>query len=265
MPISVELTQHTADPLAVLYVAYKQAVSLDIDRVRARIAADQITPDEIRAFIEQQAAVGHTSPYHMVEFTFRINGVSRSLTHQLVRHHVGVSFEQSSQRYVVFKHGQFPYVTPASVQAAGLRNRYDTLMNEIGSFYADAIGQGVPGEDARFVLPNATHAPITMHANLQALLHMSDLRLCTQAQWEIRDLFKQIRHAVIAAEPTLGRMLAPKCMPWRNAVCDESERAWAGCPLGGKPAQADMAYIRPHKSMIAAGRTTSNAVEDVLA
>jgi len=78
---------------------------------------------------------------------------------------------------------------------------------------------GVPGEDARFVFPNATRTNLVMTTNLRALIHMSGLRLCTMAQWEIRRLFQLIRHEVFGVSPFLGSFLAPKCVPL--GYCDE--------------------------------------------
>ena len=54
---------------------------------------------------------------------------------------------------------------------------------------------------------------LIMTVNLRQLIHMSGLRLCTMAQWEIRQLFKQIRHEIFRVSPFFGSFLAPKCVP----------------------------------------------------
>ena len=95
---------------------------------------------------------------------------------------------------------------------------------------------GVPGEDARFVFPNAARTNLVMTTNLRALIHMSGLRLCTMAQWEIRRLFQLIRHEVFAVSPFLGSFLAPKCVPL--GYCDEFANRDEHCP------------IRPHKDRV---------------
>ena len=97
---------------------------------------------------------------------------------------------------------------------------------------------GVPGEDARFVFPNATRTNLVMTTNLRALIHMSGLRLCTMAQWEIRRLFQQIRHEIFQVSPFLGAFLAPKCVPL--GYCDEMNNRDGHCP------------IRPHKDVVLA-------------
>ena len=97
---------------------------------------------------------------------------------------------------------------------------------------------GIPGEDARFVMPNATRTNLVMTANLRALIHMSGLRLCTMAQWEIRRLFQLVRHEVFNVSPFLGSFLAPKCVPL--GYCDEDRNRDEHCP------------IRPHKDNVLA-------------
>ena len=73
-------------------------------------------------------------------------------------------------------------------------------------------------------------------ANLRALIHMSGLRLCTMAQWEIRRLFQLVRHEVFSVSPFLGSFLAPKCVPL--GYCDEDRNRDEHCP------------IRPHKDNV---------------
>ncbi len=102
--------------------------------------------------------------------------------------------------------------------------------------YGELLAAGIPGEDARFVFPNATRTNLVMTANLRALIHMSGLRLCTMAQWEIRRLFQLIRHEVFAVSPFLGSFLAPKCVPL--GYCDEMGNRDEHCP------------IRPHRDAV---------------
>src|SRR6478609_6857363 len=122
-------------------------------------------------------------------FTFAISGVSRTLSHQLVRHRAGVAFDQQSQRYVKYKGAAAMLPHSIAEGDPGLRERYEEQVDGALGLYGDLLGAGVPGEDARFVFPNATRTNLVMTTNLRALIHMSGLRLCTMAQWEIRRLF----------------------------------------------------------------------------
>jgi thymidylate synthase (FAD) len=117
-----------------------------------------------------------------------------------------------------------------------LRQRYESQVEGALGLYGELLASGIPGEDARFVFPNATRTNLVMTTNLRALIHMSGLRLCTMAQWEIRRLFQLIRHEIFAVSPFLGSFLAPKCVPL--GYCDEMGNRDGHCP------------IRPHKDLV---------------
>ncbi len=88
--------------------------SADIEELR-----DQITPESAERFLNMILEIGHGSILEHSSITFGIEGVSRSLTHQLVRHRIGCSYSQKSQRYV--SEGQFEYVIPKPIA------KYDRL------------------------------------------------------------------------------------------------------------------------------------------
>ncbi|MFH0859654.1 MAG: FAD-dependent thymidylate synthase [Candidatus Altiarchaeota archaeon] len=129
---------------------------------------------------------GHLSTFEHAKATFRIEGISRACSHQLVRHR-HFSFSQESQRYV--DEEDFKYVTPDDVlRNANAREKYDSLMAEINSAYSFLLKEGVKKEDARFVLPNACETTIVVTANFRALREFIELRKTEKAQWEIREL-----------------------------------------------------------------------------
>jgi thymidylate synthase (FAD) len=81
---------------------------------------------------------GNCSPMEHISFSFGIEGVSRTLTHQLVRHRIGVSVSQKSQRYV--SEGQFEYITPDQIKDNYHTNQiYTDLMQEIQQKYNDMV------------------------------------------------------------------------------------------------------------------------------
>ena len=104
----------------------------------------------------------------------------------------------------------------------------------------------------RFVFPNATRTNLVMTTNLRALIHMSGLRLCTMAQWEIRRLFQQIRHEIFAVSPFLGSFLAPKCVPL--GYCDEMGNRDEHCPIRPHKDNVLGAWAEKAKAAKAAGR-----------
>ncbi len=105
----------------------------------------------------------------------------------------------------------------------------------------EMVEAGVPAEDARFLLPNATNTNFKITVNFQSLLHICDLRLCTRAQWEFRKVAALMRSEVMKVVPELGRYLQPKCGELRMGYCDESEKDWEACPIG---------RVRPHKDVL---------------
>ena len=187
-----------------IYTACRTCYSeLDPDEIFRRAVAGEIDPAKQQKLIAGVIESGHGSTIEHIVFTFAISGVTRTLSHQLVRHRAGLAFDQQSQRYLKYKEPS--YMVPGSIADADpvLRDRFvDELAGSL-TFYEELLDAGIPGEDARFVMPNATRTNLVMTANLRALIHMSGLRLCTMAQWEIRRLFQLIRHEVFAVSPFL--------------------------------------------------------------
>lgn len=121
---------------------------------------------------------GHQSIAETVVFTFSIEGVSRSLTHQLVRHRLAC-YSQQSQRYVNFKDKTFEYVIPDTIKKnVEAEVIYNEFMSSCKECYDKLIDIGILAEDARYVLPNATCTNINMTVNLRELIHICNLRLC---------------------------------------------------------------------------------------
>jgi thymidylate synthase (FAD) len=238
--IEVKLLDHTSDPIRSLYMAYRVAYSaLTPLQIEARIGDERITREQMLEFIEKRLETGHASPLEQVWFEFGISGVTRAFSHQFVRHHMGISFEQQSQRYVTFKGGEFPYTVPESVKKAGLDAEFNAEFDRLAELYDKLVQAGVPAEDARFVLPNATNTNFKVTVNLLELLHIADLRLCTRAQWEFRKVVALMRAEVMRKLPMLGRYMQPKCGEHRLGYCDEPYEDWQRCPIGRK---------RPHKT-----------------
>ena len=222
-----------------IYTACRTCYSeLEPDEIFRRAVAGEVDGAKQQKLIQGVIESGHGSTIEHIVFTFGISGVSRTLSHQLVRHRAGVAFDQQSQRYVKYKGAST--MLPATLEDADpeLRRRYEEQIEGSLDLYGDLLGAGIPGEDARFVFPNATRTNLVMTTNLRALIHMSGLRLCTMAQWEIRRLFQLIRHEIFNVSPFLGSFLAPKCVPL--GYCDEMNNRDGHCP------------IRPHKDVVLA-------------
>jgi thymidylate synthase (FAD) len=225
--------------LPLIYTACRTCYSeLEPQDIFGRATNGQVATEKQQDLVRRVIESGHGSTIEHINFTFAVSGVTRTLSHQLVRHRAGVAFDQQSQRYLNYKRPS--YMVPGSLTDAPeeLRDRFVAEMDDSLAFYGEMLEAGIPGEDARFVMPNATRTNLIMTANLRALIHMSGLRLCTMAQWEIRRLFQLIRHEVFTVSPFLGSFLAPKCVPL--GYCDEDRNRDEHCP------------IRPHKDNVLA-------------
>lgn len=182
----------------------------------------QSTPRE--QILHHIIKAGHWTPLEFAGFNFRVQGVSRALTHQLVRKRVGIAFCQESQRYVKCS-GGFDYVIPDSITKNGFAAAvFKRTMEDIAERYNVLLGI-VPGEDARFILPNACVSNIDVTINYHALIDLAKERLCSRAQWEIRAMVEAMKTEVKKVSPTLAGYLQPKCY-WLKR-CPEAK----GCGL----------------------------------
>ena len=163
---------------------------------------------------------GHESVLEHAVYTFEVKGVSRALTHQLVRHRVA-SYSQQSQRYVNME--DFNYVIPESIKVnENVWNEYSTLMEYISDLYREMVDKyNIPGEDARYILPNACATNIVVTMNARELLHFFALRCCNRAQWEIRELAEKMLKLCWEVSPIIFEDAGPSCV--RDGFCRESK------------------------------------------
>ena len=180
---------------------------------------EKTTDEKAKKMIRKVVGMGHLSTVEHAHFTFSVEGVSRALTHQLVRHRVA-SYSQQSQRYVSMDKGE--YVIPPSV-GSNLDSKalYTKIMDETWKAYRE-LAKTVPKEDARYVLPNACHTNITVTMNARELWHFFQLRCCRRAQWEIRMMAWKMLQEAKKAAPILFENAGPGCF---RGPCPEGEYA----------------------------------------
>ncbi|MGI6086677.1 MAG: FAD-dependent thymidylate synthase [Kiritimatiellia bacterium] len=150
-------------------------------------------------------AMGHESPLEHASATFHIQGCSRAMTHQLVRHRI-MSVSQQSQRYV--KETGFEYVTPPALSGESSAE-FAKDMESIRAMYAKWKNFGLKNEDARFVLPNACATNIVITANFREFRHIFKLRCAPNSQWEIRDACSQMLQILNRHAPAVFGDLMP--------------------------------------------------------
>lgn len=209
--IKVKLTRVTENPI----LAIEEAASNCYDS----------KPSKTGRIMKACYKNGHHSVLEFADFTFHIEGVSRALLAQLTRHRVA-SYAVRSQRYC--SSANFEYVTPPSIENfPAMKIKYDHLMKNCSEFYEELQSLGIKNEDARFVLPNACETVLELKMNGRELIHAMNERLCSRAQWEIRELFKAMKtciehHSEECRE--FSKFLVPKCYAnFPYVFCTEHE------------------------------------------
>lgn len=203
--------------LKTIYTACRTCYSAEAPFNIYEAAGDE---EKMLKLIERVISSGHFSTIEHIQVSFAISNISRACSHQLVRHR-HMSFSQKSQRYVKEK-GQFDYLTPPTIEKnAELKAKYDEFMTKISEFYTELTQNGVPAEDARFVLPNAASTSMVVSLNLRELIHVANIRLCTRAQDEIRIMVNMMCKELVKEEKWLKKYLVPKCD--RLGYCDEDK------------------------------------------
>lgn len=222
MEQKVKLIQHTPNPEELVAAAAKLCYS----PVGVEDILENLDKNNTDKFLNMLLSIGHESPVEHVSFTFAVEGVSRSLTHQLVRHRIA-SFSQQSQRYV--KLNQFEYVVPPEINKdeeakkifietmESSQRAYDSLVSRLKDKY---ISEGISMtasekkaiEDARYVFPNACETKIIFTMNARSLLNFFRHRCCNRAQWEIRAMAEKMLVEVRKVAPTIFKLSGPSCI-----------------------------------------------------
>src|SRR5512136_1729572 len=205
--MKVALLQYTPEPERTVALAARLCYSpADIDELQEKISAA-----DIRKFLEKIMSLGHQSVLEHASFTFGIDGISRVTTHQLVRHRIA-SFSQQSQRYVSHTKRFAAVIPPTIAERPEVLARFEAQMTALHHAYADMVAAGIPAEDARYILPNATETKILVTMNARELLHFFTLRCCERAQWEIREMALKMLGLVKEVAPIIFRQAGPGCL-----------------------------------------------------
>ena len=258
----VTLIAHTNDPEKTVAAAAKLCYS----DAHIETLLDGLTPEKTAAFLQKLSDFGHASPIEHASFTFGIEGVSRTFLAQVTRHRIA-SFSVQSQRYVRLE--DFRYVIPPEIEKIPeAKAQFVQAMNEDAAKYlelvktleeshtAELAAQGMSekaarakaakqaNEDARFVLPNACETKMVMTMNCRSLLNFFNLRCCSRAQWEIREVARQMLKLVLPLAPHIFSAAGPRCL---TGPCPE------GAMCCGKQTQVREEYAALKQEVLANG------------
>ncbi len=169
------------------------------------------------SYITHLLEMGHGSVLEHAVYTFRIWGVSRTCTHELVRHRAGWAYSQLSQRYVDESEGRF--IEPDDIAAdetlhgmwmaaveptrQAYRDLSQKLYEALGTIEDKTLRRKMARQAARSVLPNATETKLVVTANARALRHFIEMRASEGAETEIRRLAVAVLRVMQREAPNL--------------------------------------------------------------
>jgi thymidylate synthase (FAD) len=213
--MDVRLLYHTPEPER----AIAAAARLCYAPVGAAELLEHMSDEAVRKVLKTVITSGHTSTLEHASYTFAVDGVSRAMTHQLVRHRMA-SYNQQSQRYVTYA-DEPTFIVPPSVAAnPAAREKFDDACAAAFASYRELLDAGVPAEDARYLLPNAMETKIVITMNVRELHHFFELRCCKRAQWEIRELALEMLRLAEESAPYLFMDAGAAC---RRGPCSEGK------------------------------------------
>ena len=220
---SAELLKKIVDPASMYIFDENQSSLLDFVEEERREKISEKSGEEIIRFV---SAAGHHSVLEHSSFTFVIEGISRACSHQIVRHRIA-SFTQQSQRYVNLK--TFDYIIPPKIaNNVEAVKEYNRTIKRVEKSYKSLLKLGVPKEDIRYILPNATSTNLMMTMNARSLLHFFSLRCCMRAQWEVREVANRMLKQVKKVAPTIFEKAGAPCergyCPEGDLTCGRLER-----------------------------------------
>ena len=200
----------------------KEGTSPDPIKAMAIAASKCYDSKPTEGLVHRVLQTGHTSIAEHAKFEFNIKGISRVSTHQLVRKRIGFSYSMRSQRYC--DEEDFGYTLPKTIfDNTRLAIKYNKLVADINDFYEKMINEGIPKEDARYILPNATHSTLILSCNLRSLIDFCGQRMCKRSQHEIRDLANKMKSEIERYYPSISQYLTPKCITLKN--CPEGKKS----------------------------------------
>lgn len=210
----VTLLRYTPNPERVVALAarvcYSPSTIAELDQ--------ELSDREVGELIAMLSRVGHTSTFEHASFTFGIEG-SRAALNQLVRHRIA-SYSQQSQRYV--RLNRLDCVLPPGVAASPEAVEIFRGATEAAhAAYRELLDRGIAKEDARYVLPIGALSRIVATFNARSLLNLFALRCCERAQWEIRDIAREMLAQVRVVAPRLFAKAGPSCET--QGICREGK------------------------------------------
>ena len=240
--MQVNLIANTNNPLDILYTSARTCYSADTANEifeHSKTIHNGCKQDLVLKVLRS----GHRSIARHVNLTFTIDGISRACGNQLQRHSVGLAYSQQSLRYVKIKEDYEElmaliyvdnldneaykmcdkyFVNPYDIDAENhLYHSFAEYSIESLTSYLALIRDGAKAEDARGVLGLNFKTNMVVTCNLEAFIHLCELRLCLRSQSEIRTMVSKMVDEVLSLDEYkfLSEFMSAKC-----ATCTEERK-----------------------------------------
>ncbi len=223
--MKVKLLEHTPQPERTIATAARICYA----PVGASELFETLSTQEVEKLVKLIVNSGHLSAVEHATFTFAIEEISRTCTHQLVRHRLA-SYNQQSQRYVKYQ-DKLNFIVPPSIKKnSRLKEEFESFCGKAFEFYKEMLKNGVEAEDARYLLPQAVETKIVVTMNARELLHFFEVRCCNRAQWEIKELALKMLEEVKKVAPLIFADAGPACnrgpCPEGKFSCGKPWKKW---------------------------------------
>lgn len=187
------------------------------------------------------------SSWEFVDYVFKIEGVSRAFTHQLVRTRTG-SYAQEAMRVIDARSA--PVLSP-SLHSEKAQDMWQRGVEAAMETYAGLVDLGEAPQDARAILPTNVTTSIMAKFNLRTLSDMAKLRLCTRTQGEYQEAFRAMRQLVIEVHPWAAEFIDVYCAS--HGTCAFPAYGKKECPL--------YKHVIPHEQLLAIRKTIRTAAD----
>lgn len=188
------------------YLSYPE----DLEKKLAR-------PPTVEEMMELIIVRGYTTVLEHINFTFLIEDMSMTVSREFLEHRLASHLGKSSRGFM--KDWKFSYTVPARISKVGLGKMFRGAMNSADETFGKLTAAGIKKDDARLVLPLATHCSYLWTINANALINFLGLRLCPRSYIEIQQMAEQTYAQCLEVMPELFKFVGCRGVTMR--LCPE--------------------------------------------
>lgn len=208
----IKILRYTPNPLALM----------------GEVAGECYGQDNPKRFVniaKRCLSEGHGRVSEFADIIIKIEGYSAKVIRELYTHIVGTSRLSSSTRYIDYSKG-FKHIIPKTINTKEKQDEWNNTIDIITNTMKKLKDMGVPIEDVTNLLPLSYEQSIVLKINVRALITMFNVRTCTCAYWEYRELMKELKNEISKLDEEWkyisDNYFVPKCIA--SGYCTEKTR-----------------------------------------